>query len=114
MEEDLSTLSILIVENSPDKIGKFRREYAQHDLCVTHSGDATIEMLECLYPDVLFLGHDEAGAIARWLAEHETMRPARMIIHALDPEVARNIQGMLPGAEWYPLALSRPLPDFLH
>ena len=112
MEEDLAELSIIVVEANRSKVNKFRTEYAQHNIHFSCTGMGTIHMLELMEWDVLFLGHEvEGNEISKWLGEHEDLRPARIIIHACDPDVARNIQGLLPDATWYPLALSRSLPD---
>jgi len=110
-------MKILILEDDGIRIGMLRKYFDSlgHDLTIcTEAEEAIAALYDCGDYDLLFLDHDLGGesfvdssrddtgaAVARWLANEETIygqpysRHVAIVIHSMNPIGQRNILHIL-------------------
>lgn len=113
-------MKILILEDDPFRIELFKVYLEPLNFQVTYcsqANEATAELYDNNNYDLIFLDHDLGGevfvdstrddtgaAVARWLANEETIegkpynRGISIVIHSMNPAGQRNMQGILEAA----------------
>ena len=101
-------LKILVVEDDPNRIERFKKELRVHKVRFATSSDQAIEILENENFDLICLDHDLGGGAYEpsdensgyGVAKHMEANkiPGEVIIHSLNPVGAANINSALPHA----------------
>lgn len=103
-------MNILILEDDPSRVKKFRAKLIGHNLTVTDDSKACIKLLESGVWDILCLDHDLGGQVyvasgentgyevAKWLELNPKNLPSTIYIHSLNGVGAANMKACLPQA----------------
>lgn len=111
-------MRVLILEDSPKRVKKFRQKLIGHEIVHTASAKEAIEYLkDSEIFDHCFLDHDlgdkvfvasgpgTGWEVAKWIGEHPEKRPSKIIVHSLNSNGARNMMNELGSpAEYIPFA----------
>lgn len=111
-------MKILILEDDPLRIEKFRKGLIGHTMFITDNTNLAIEHLKKEEWDILFLDHDLGGQtfvqsgvgtgyeVATWLEEHPEYKPKTIYVHSLNPMGAQNMMRALdlPDKNYVPFA----------
>ena len=102
---------VLILEDDPNRVADFRRNYSDFDLCFVSTVQEAEDVVKAQPAfDVMFLDHDLGGTqmapsdknsgyeFARRLAIfHSSKLPKACVVHSLNPNGAENIVGAMGG-----------------
>jgi len=103
-------MKILILEDSLERVKKFREKFIGHEVVVTEFSKECIKLLSENTYDAIFLDHDLGGAImvssgentgyevAEWLSKNPVYQPRTIIIHSFNPSGAKNMKAVLSNA----------------
>ena len=103
-------IDILVLEDSKERQGHFRRNMAGNRLVIVETAAEAISKLSTGKYDFLLLDHDLGGQafvpsgpgtgyeVACWLEEHHDMAPGVVVIHSLNDAGARRMQAAVKGS----------------
>jgi len=103
-------MKILVLEDSQERIEKFKTLFPEHDHDVwfTYEAQECIDLLDTQQWDILFLDHDLGGkvfcpsdensgyAVACWLSHFTDRMPTLIVVHSMNPIGASSMGQVLP------------------
>jgi CheY-like chemotaxis protein len=104
-------LKILILEDNPDRIKKFKRRLIGNVVTIVETAQEAIDRLREDEWDLLSLDHDLGGEemvpsgpgtgweVAKWLETNPERKPGRILLHSFNGPGRANMLACLPGAE---------------
>lgn len=106
-------MKILILEDDPDRVKRFKSHLIEHDVTYTDDTKACIQLLNSDTFDAVFLDHDLFGKtyvksgentgyeVAEWLGNNPDKKPDLIIIHSLNGNGAKLMQEAIKSNSYY-------------